>query len=108
MTNLERAAALAAEQGLPLVERYRGWDIYSANRFEVAALPHEMDVAQFRLVLEAGGFPASLHVGGDVPMALLEGISHRGPTRDAIDRFEAAREAMPATAFFGVEEEVLL
>ena len=107
MTNLERAAALAAEQGLFFIEAYKGWDIYRAYGVEVAALPHEMDVVQFSIVLEAGGFPTSLHVGGDVPMALLKGISHHGSTHDAIDRWEAAREAMPASAFFGVEVEAL-
>lgn len=34
-TNLERAAAIAAERGWPLVEVYRGWAIYRPH-----ALPH--------------------------------------------------------------------
>ena len=113
MNNLERAAAIAAERGVSLVEPYRGWRVrVSGPRHLTAWCPHEVDWRQFCQIADGAGITEEepLHVtcltvydsnrkGLEGALTFLHGL---------IDRFEAAREAMPATAFFGVEEEVLL
>lgn len=112
MTNLERAAALAAERGWPLVEVYRGWPVYHEDYQDFrygGFVPHEIDWNQFWLVFaEASGkspYPTAAEKWGWPPVL---GERTMRAARTAIDAFEAAREAMPATAFFGVEEEALL
>ena len=109
MTNLERAAAIAAERGWPLVETYRGWYVVQRDAWEFgASCPHEMDWAQFWQV-----FTATCGVAHYVTPAERDnqapglGASTLSDIRLYIDRWEAAREAMPATAFFGVEEVAL-
>lgn len=72
-----------------------------------AACPHEMDWQQFMAVLHALGDDSW---AGDPPgdsLNLLAGCYTKYDIRLFIDDFEAAREAMPATAFFGVEAEAL-
>ena len=108
MTNLERAAAIAAERGWPLVDVYRGWPVYGVDVPRIgywlyAALPHEMDWDQARSV-----FGRALYTPGVAitPPTQVIAISAKSDIHYAIDRWEAAREAMPATAFFGIEEEV--
>lgn len=104
MTNLERAAAIAAERGWPLVERYRGWPVYAASGWLWSIHPHELSVEQYRLIglsiwpyAETGNLNATSYLG-----------VYSQDAHESIDDFEAAREAMPATAFFGVPEEVAL
>ena len=105
MTNLERAAAIAAEQGVPLVGPYRGWDIYMPGPFDYAgACPHELDIQQFLAIEVNGEAPMDESEESEGLLLLTEGTLP--DLMRYIDDFEAAREAMPATAFFGVEEEV--
>ena len=107
MTNLERAAAIAAERGWPLVETYRGWAVYTMAFGAFGAMcPHEMSVEQACLVGRRAGMsnnPAAQYSD----LAGIEAYS-LDDVRGKVDDFEAAREAMPATAFFGVPEEVAL
>ena len=84
---------------------YRGWDVYRAGCAFVSASPYEMDWWQFSDVY--GRASHSPLYCTTAPDDLIGIISVRGYAA-YIDAFEAAREAMPATAFFGVEEEVLL
>ena len=108
MTNLERAAAIAAEKGWPLVETYRGWMVYGTPDDEDGfsywvVSPHEMDASQLGMVFDAAFGDHQIPNPGWTGL----GLATTSPIGD-IDDVEAAREAMPATAFFGVEEEVLL
>lgn len=108
MTNLERAAAIAAERGWPLVETYRGWAVYKAETREKrdrwAVHPHELGQREFRMI-SADAFQMELDQF-DSAIANLGLFTWSNSVADHIDRLEAAREAMPATAFFGVEEGV--
>lgn len=106
MTNLERAAAIAAERGVPLVEVYRGWAVYYTGEY-AAACPHEMDWHQFIAVIHALGEDSLAGAPSGGSLNLLAGCYTKYDVRLFIDDFEAARDAMPATAFFGVEQEVL-
>lgn len=105
MTNLERAAAMAAEAGLPTVGSYRGWDIYryTDNGEYTAACPHEMDVGQFLQVDAVDGEGEPDMAGGQ--LCMLAGVYTEAEIQEYINEWEAARAAMPATAFFGVEQE---
>ena len=108
MTNLERAAALAAERGWVKVETYRGWDVYETDGEEWRHMlfsPHEMSGEQHNLVCrQLWPESTSSNLGACGARHRCEEITHVYGT---IDRWEAAREAMPASAFFRVEVEAL-
>lgn len=88
MTNLERAAAIAAERGWPLVAVYRGWPVYSDGHRYFTASPWEMDNEQTRDVVERAGYTydyeSSKRVLGQSGYTLEQ-------IRGDIDAFEAAR-----------------
>lgn len=109
MTNLERVAAIAAEWHAPLVSVHLGWPIYyDVGEFR-AGCPHEMDWPQFVAVLEFAGEDVDRSGDDDSDAAIvLGGCYSLGGICQFIDDFEAARAAMPATAFFGVADEVAL
>ena len=109
MTNLERAAAIAAERGWPLVETYRWWPIYRTLdhiRWRVWGVhPYELDQQQFLDIWNSAFTKADGLFAEDSCLGIFCNAGAH-VLKDDIDRWEAAREAMPATAFFGVEEEV--
>jgi hypothetical protein len=108
MTNLERAAALAATWGMKSLEPYRSWSVYSDGDVQHAVSPYEMDWEQFCTVSgRAKWLPLTLARPAVSPPLQPMSLSTYGSVHAAIDAFEAARSTMPASAFFGVEAEAL-